>query len=199
MRILLFIFILLVNINASKIIKINLSTQKLYAIEDQKVIFSSKISSGKLDKLTPRGVFRIIEKDRYHISNKYPEPNGGAKMPYMLRLSKSGLAIHQGYLPGFPASHGCIRVPKNSAIKLWKWAKIGTVVKIYGDTRDFKYVKKVYKKSKKYTKRKYKRKRRYYSKKYRKLKRRRYIKKRYYPKRYTQTTRYKIIELYDDY
>ncbi len=128
------------NLSAKKLIKINLSTQKLYAIEDGKVLFSGSVSSGKRGHRTPRGNFSILEKDRFHVSDKYPPPNGGAKMHYMLRLTNSGIAIHKGYLPGYPASHGCIRVSKETALKLWKWAKVGVKVKVYGDAADFKYV-----------------------------------------------------------
>jgi len=122
---------------ASKLIKIDLSKQKLYAIENGEVVFSGDISSGKSGHRTPKGTFKVIDKERFHISNKYPEPNGGAKMPYMHRLTNSGLAIHQGYLPGYPASHGCIRVGKTTAKKLWRWSREGIKVKIYGDASDF--------------------------------------------------------------
>jgi len=176
-------------IEAKKIIKINLSTQKLYAIEDGKILFSGSISSGKKGFRTPRGTFKIIDKERHHISNKYPEPNGGAKMPYMLRLTNYGLAIHQGPLPGYPASHGCIRVSKNTAIKLWYWAKIGTKVIIYGDAKDFRYVKKK-KSSKKYSKNKSKKR---YAKKRRKTKL--VSKKRY--KKTVYSSDYEVVEFYD--
>ena len=131
---------------ASKSISIDLSKQKLYAKEDGQIVFSGNISSGKSGHRTPRGTFRILEKDRFHISDKYPEPNGGAKMPYMLRITNKGVAIHQGYLPGYPASHGCIRVSKTTAKKLWYWAHTGIKVQVYGNASDFKYVRKKLKK-----------------------------------------------------
>ncbi len=209
-RVFFFLFILISSLYASKEILVNLSSQKIYAIEDGRVVFSGNISSGKADHRTPRGTFRVIDKERFHISNKYPEPNGGAKMPYMLRLTNFGLAIHQGYLPGFPASHGCIRVSKSTALKLWHWAQIGTRVKIIGDASNFKYVKKKVKKKQKLAKkRKYhKRKKRYLAKKvykrhyYRKKVKRRYAKTRY---RYLRSgkarlkvpVRYEVVEVYD--
>ena len=193
---------------ASKVIKIDLSNQRIYAIENGEIVFSGAISSGMKSHRTPRGIFRVIEKDRYHVSNKYPEPNGGAKMPYMLRLTNSGLAIHQGYLPGYPASHGCIRVSKSTAKKLWYWTKYGTKVKIYGDANDFKYVKKKKaKKSKKYAKKKrykkYAKKKKYYKKRY--AKKKRYTKRKSRYKRYKRVAQkdyiraggYEIVEVYD--
>ncbi len=195
-----FVFFSFYFLEASKVIEIDLSKQKLYAIENGRLLFVGNVSTGKEDYLTPRGRFRIIEKDRYHVSNKYPEPDGGAKMPYMLRLTNSGVAIHQGYLPGYPASHGCIRVTKRTAKKLWRWANIGTRVKIYGDTFDFiRYAKK---KKRKYSKKRYAKKKSYKRKKY--SKKRRYTKRRKrtsHSKRrhYVRTTTYRVIELYDDY
>ena len=202
--IVIFIMLYIDFIYAQKVIKIDLSAQKLYAMENGEILFSGSISSGKKGYRTPRGTFRVIDKERYHISNKYPRPNGGAKMPYMLRLTNYGLAIHQGFLPGYPASHGCIRVSKDTAIKLWYWAKRGTKVIIYGDAKDFRYVKKK-KSSKKYSKKKSK-KRRYTKRRYSK---KRYVrtKKRYKrktklasKKRYKKTvysSDYEVVELYD--
>ena len=173
------VFLSTMFLSASKSIVINLSTQKIYAKENGKVLFGGDISSGMKGHRTPRGLFKIIEKDRYHVSNKYPEPSGGAKMPYMLRLTNSGIAVHQGYLPGYPASHGCIRVSKNTAIKLWRWAGIGTKVKIIGDASDFRYVKKR-------TKKKH-----YASNKKRKSRVKRLAS--------NSVMGYQVVELYDDY
>jgi lipoprotein-anchoring transpeptidase ErfK/SrfK len=66
------------------------------------------------------GVFTVIQKDRHHISNLYD-----ASMPYMQRITWSGSALHQGPLPGYPASHGCVRLTESFAQLLWKttrWA-----------------------------------------------------------------------------
>jgi len=192
--------LLIVPIYAKKSIEIDLSNQRIYAKENGKIVFRGNVSTGKKDHPTPRGKFRVIEKDRFHISNKYPEPDGGAEMPYMLRLTNSGIAIHQGYLPGYPASHGCIRVSKATAKKLWRWSRIGTSVKIYGSASDFRYAKKS-KKKKRYAK-KVDRKKRYSKKKVYK-KKRRYAKKRKRPIRQHYVKRdddgYEIIELYDSW
>jgi len=193
------IFLSTMFLSASKSIVINLSTQKIYAKENGKVLFGGDISSGTKGHRTPRGVFKVIEKDRYHVSNKYPEPSGGAKMPYMLRLTNSGIAVHQGYLPGYPASHGCIRVSKSTALKLWRWANIGTRVTIIGDASDFRYVKKRTKKkhyasSKKRKKYSKKRKSKYYAKKSKKR-----YKSRVKRLAANSVAGYQIVELYDDY
>lgn len=179
------------NLNAKKLIKINLSEQKLYAIENGEIVFSGSISSGKSGHRTPTGHFKILEKDRFHISDKYPEPNGGAKMHYMLRLTNKGIAIHKGYLPGYPASHGCIRVSKSTALKLWKWAKVGIKVNVYGNAADFKYVRKPNKK--KYAK-KHKKSSKRYAKKLHK-------KRHYVSKRYPQKTSagFEVVEMYDSW
>ena len=177
-----FIFTI-VNLYASKSLEINLSKQKIYAKENGKTLFSGSVSTGKSGHYTPRGNFKVIDKERFHISNKYPEPNGGAKMPYMLRLTNGGIAIHQGYLPGYPASHGCIRVSKSTAKKLWYWTKIGTRVKIIGSASNYKYTKK--KKSKKYYK-----KRKYLSR--HKSKRKSYRTRK-------KLTSYEVVEVYDSW
>ena len=88
----------------------------------------SPISSGTVGHPTPLGVFSVLQKRRHHVSNLYD-----AKMPYMQRLTWSGTAMHQGPLPGRPASHGCIRLPDEFAQLLWKATKIGARVII---TRD---------------------------------------------------------------
>jgi hypothetical protein len=75
---------------------------------------------------TPMGVFSVIQKHKYHQSNIY----SGAPMPYMQRITWSGVAMHAGVLPGYPASHGCIRMPMNFAVKMWGWTRMGARVVI---------------------------------------------------------------------
>ena len=117
----------------SKNIVVNLNTQMIYAYNDDGALYhSSQISSGTKNHKTPNGEFKILEKKRHHKSNIYPKPKGGGEMNYMLRLTNDGIAIHLGYLPGFPDSHGCIRVPQGDAQKIWKWAKNGIPVKVKG-------------------------------------------------------------------
>jgi len=82
------------------------------------------VSTGVPGHPTPMGVFSVIEKDRYHHSNIY----SGAPMPYMQRITWSGVALHEGVLPGYPASHGCIRMSHDFALKLWPITKLGVRV-----------------------------------------------------------------------
>jgi lipoprotein-anchoring transpeptidase ErfK/SrfK len=82
------------------------------------------VSTGVASHPTPLGVFSIIEKDRYHRSNLYSD----APMPYMQRITWSGVALHEGLLPGYPASHGCIRMSHDFARKLWPITKLGVRV-----------------------------------------------------------------------
>jgi len=122
---------------AYKVIVVDLSEQKAYALEDGYIIFEGRISSGKKGRETPNGEFKIIQKKRHHKSNLWPKPNGGAKMPYMMRLTNSGIAMHLGYVPNKPASHGCIRLKKGFAQKMYRWASVGTSVYVEGDARDY--------------------------------------------------------------
>jgi lipoprotein-anchoring transpeptidase ErfK/SrfK len=117
---------------AHKTIFVNLDEQRMEAYEDGKKVFGSRISSGKEGHETPTGTFKVLQKERIHRSNLWPRPNGGARMPYMLRITWSGVAMHQGYVPNRPASHGCIRVPRRMARRLFKWADIGTPVLVGG-------------------------------------------------------------------
>ena len=73
---------------------------------------------------TPMGVFSVIQKHKLHHSNIY----SGAPMPYMQRITWSGIAMHAGVLPGYPASHGCIRMPMAFAVKMWNWTRMGARV-----------------------------------------------------------------------
>ncbi len=123
---------------AYKEIVVDLSEQRAYAIEDGYVLFDGRISSGVMNRETPNGEYRILQKKRYHKSNLWPKPNGGAKMNYMLRLTNSGIAMHLGYVPKKgPASHGCIRMKNGFAQQMWKWAKVGIPVYVEGDALDY--------------------------------------------------------------
>ena len=119
---------------AQKEVFIDLSLQKAYAIENGATLFEGRISSGKNGHETPTGSFTVLQKKRMHVSNLYPEPSGGAKMPYMMRLTWDGVAMHQGYVPKHPASHGCIRLQRRFAKKLFGWVSKGTLVTVGGDT-----------------------------------------------------------------
>jgi lipoprotein-anchoring transpeptidase ErfK/SrfK len=100
---------------------VSLGAQTLKFYSGGKLIESSPISSGAKDFRTPTGVFSVIERHRDHESNIYES----APMPFMHRLTWSGIALHQGMLPGHPASHGCIRLPKEFVERLWEVSKIG--------------------------------------------------------------------------
>lgn len=122
---------------AGKEIHVDLSDQKAYAIENGEVVFDGRISSGRPGRETPVGTFKITQKKKKHVSNLWPRPNGGAKMPYMMRLSGSPIALHLGYVPDRPDSHGCVRLEHGFAQKMYKWADIGTKVTITGDASEY--------------------------------------------------------------
>lgn len=84
-----------------------LDIQRIYVFQNDKLLGFSTISSGKKGKETPTGYFNILQKNIDHKSNLY----SNAPMPYMQRLTWDGIAMHGGHLPGYPASHGCIRLP----------------------------------------------------------------------------------------
>jgi len=131
-----------------KEIVIDLSEQKVYAVDDGDIIFEGRISSGKEGRETPTGEYTIMQKERMHISNLWPKPDGGAKMPYMMRLTDTGIAMHLGYVPNRPASHGCVRLKNGFAQKMYRWAKVGTKVSIEGSGSEYmdglKFVKDYY-------------------------------------------------------
>lgn len=81
----------------------------------------SPVSTGMSGHRTPTGIFSVIGKERYHESNLY----SNAPMPFMQRITWSGVAMHEGHLPGYPASHGCIRMPAAFAQKLYAITKTG--------------------------------------------------------------------------
>ena len=90
------------------------------------LVARSAISTGIAGHPTPKGIFTIIGRERYHRSNIY----SGAPMPFMQRVTWSGIAMHLGVVPGHPASHGCIRLPAAFAAKLWGMTRIGERVVI---------------------------------------------------------------------
>ena len=126
------IVLLTLSANASRHIVVDLSKQRACAYEGGRPAFCGNISSGKRGHRTPTGSFRVLEKDVDHVSSKYPEPNGGAKMHYMLRLTRSGIAMHLGHVPNYPASHGCIRMQSGFAQRMFRWARVGTPVRVVG-------------------------------------------------------------------
>jgi lipoprotein-anchoring transpeptidase ErfK/SrfK len=106
------------------IISISIDQQKMRIYDANGLFAETPVSTGMKGHPTPMGVFSVIQKDRLHHSNIY----SGAPMPYMQRITWSGIAIHAGVLPGYPASHGCIRMPMAFAMKMWNWTKMGARV-----------------------------------------------------------------------
>lgn len=92
----------------------------------------STCSTGKPGHSTPTGVFVVLEKDKHHKSSTYND----APMPNMNRLTWSGIALHAGNLPGYPASHGCVRLPLDFSAKLFTVTHLGTPVIIAGSHTD---------------------------------------------------------------
>lgn len=110
-------------------IVISLSTQRAFVYRGQDLIAVTAISSGRGDKATPIGTYPILQKNAAHRSNIYDS----APMPFMQRLTWDGIAIHAGRNPGFPASHGCVRVPTAFAKKLFAVTSLGSVVTVAVD------------------------------------------------------------------
>lgn len=107
-----------------------LDIQRIYVFQNDKLIGFSTISSGKKGKETPTGFFNILQKNVDHKSNLY----SNAPMPFMQRLTWDGIAIHGGYLPGYPASHGCIRLPLAFAKALFGVTQMDQEVFVLKDT-----------------------------------------------------------------
>ncbi len=132
-------------------ITISLSQQKAYFYKDGKLVGASPISSGDEQHPTPRGGFSVQQKDQWHQSSQYgdyldadgvailknmdrsvdPMPPGakfdGANMFYFMRITR-GIGMHAGYLPGYAASHGCIRMPQHMAEAFFRNVRVGTPV-----------------------------------------------------------------------
>lgn len=105
---------------------VSIPAQLAYVYRDGVLIAVSTISTGKPGKDTPPGEFTILQKQVFHRSNLY----SAAPMPWMQRLTWDGIALHAGHLPGFPASHGCIRLPVAFAKKLYQVTGVGGMVSV---------------------------------------------------------------------
>ena len=111
---------------------ISIADQQVSVYDDGTLIARSSVSTGVKGHPTPLGVFSVIGKERWHRSNIY----SAAPMPYMQRITWSGIALHAGVVPGHPASHGCIRLTNDFAIRLWHLTKRGTrVIIAHSDVR----------------------------------------------------------------
>jgi L,D-transpeptidase catalytic domain len=137
-------------------IEIDLRDQTAYLIRNGRAVLSTPISSGRYGHLTATGSFKVIEKERNHFSTIYGRivdrsgrtvvadadvdmavPRGcrfePAPMRYFVRFN-SEIGMHAGYLPGYPASHGCVRLPENKAIAIFNAVDVGTPVTVFGRT-----------------------------------------------------------------
>ena len=137
-------------------VEIDLSQQTAYLINGRRVVMQSPISSGRYGHLTSTGSFKVIEKERSHNSSIYGKivdgsgrtviadadvdmhvPSGcrfvPAPMPYFMRFHGAD-GLHAGYLPGYPASHGCVRMPDQMAIAFYNAVEVGTPVTVFGRT-----------------------------------------------------------------
>ncbi|MBV9658266.1 MAG: L,D-transpeptidase family protein [Verrucomicrobia bacterium] len=142
------------NVSGSPSIEVHLSEQRAYFYKGDTLVGVSQVSTGREGYNTPPGNFKVIQKDKDHRSSLYgdyvdpatqqvvvkdaeagktPQPPGtvflGASMPYFLRVH-GGVGMHAGYLPGVPASHGCIRMPEFMAENFFNHASTGTPVSI---------------------------------------------------------------------
>jgi hypothetical protein len=143
---------------------INLTEQAAYLVENGRVVLISPIASGKEGRGTPTGTFRVISKDLNHQSGSFGlvvDSHGRivdanatpashippgchyqpAPMPYFMEFSKY-VGMHAGYLPGYPASHGCVRMPRDLAAEFFARVQVGTPVKVTGSIRNVTRVRK---------------------------------------------------------
>ena len=107
---------------------VDLLTQTAYAFRGDVLVGAASISSAKTGKVTPLGFWKVLDKRKMYRSKKY----NNAPMPFMQRIDEYGIALHGGANPGYPASHGCIRMPMKFAEKLFGLTKLGTEVVIEG-------------------------------------------------------------------
>lgn len=137
-------------------VEIDLQQQMAYLIRGRQVVLASPVSTGRSGHLTDTGSFKIIEKERNHFSSLYGQivdasgnvvvrdadadmkvPRGGkflpAPMRYFMRFYDA-IGMHAGYLPGYPASHGCVRMPEENAIAFFNAVEVGTPVHVFGRT-----------------------------------------------------------------
>jgi lipoprotein-anchoring transpeptidase ErfK/SrfK len=137
-------------------VEIDLQRQTAYLIRGRHIVIESPISSGRHGHLTATGSFKVIEKERKHYSSIYGKivdasgrtivsdadadmrvPPGGrfipAPMHYFMRFHGAD-GMHAGFLPGYPASHGCVRMPEETAIAFFNTLEVGTPVYVFGRT-----------------------------------------------------------------
>jgi lipoprotein-anchoring transpeptidase ErfK/SrfK len=148
-------------LRAQSAVEIDLQQQMAFLVEDGQVTLATPIASGRYGHLTPNGSFKILEKERNHYSSMYGKivdsrgntivsdadadmrvPPGGkfvpAPMRYFMRFQGAN-GMHAGYLPGYPASHGCVRLPEENAIAFFNAIDVGTPVTVFGRTPRGRY------------------------------------------------------------
>src|SRR4051812_47258024 len=103
---------------------VSINKQQLKVYDANGLFAEAPVSTGMKGHSTPMGVFSVIQKQKFHRSNIY----SGAPMPFMQRITWSGIALHAGVLPGYPASHGCIRMPASFATRIYGWTRMGSRV-----------------------------------------------------------------------
>jgi lipoprotein-anchoring transpeptidase ErfK/SrfK len=106
------------------ILAVSINKQQVKVYDSNGLFTTAPVSTGMKGHATPMGVFSVIQKQKFHRSNIY----SGAPMPFMQRITWSGVAMHAGVLPGYPASHGCIRMPASFAVKMYGWTRMGARV-----------------------------------------------------------------------
>lgn len=116
---------------------VSIPQQRAFLYRGDALVAASSVSTGKDGKDTPVGIYPILQKNVKHRSNLYDD----APMPFMQRLTWDGIALHAGRNPGFPASHGCVRMPAEFARRLFDVTDLGTTVvvtefDVYGDKLD---------------------------------------------------------------
>src|SRR5262245_40059214 len=100
---------------------VSLRGQRITVYDAEGWILRAPVSSGQKGRETPAGIFSVLQKDAEHYSNLYED----GYMPHMQRLTWSGIALHGGPLPGYPASHGCVRMPFAFAARLFDTTRLG--------------------------------------------------------------------------
>lgn len=105
---------------------VSLTLQRAYVYRGDVLVGVASVSTGKRGKATPVGDYTILQKARWHRSNLY----SNAPMPFMQRLTWDGIALHAGHNPGYPASHGCIRLPPEFARVLFDLVPLGARVTV---------------------------------------------------------------------
>jgi lipoprotein-anchoring transpeptidase ErfK/SrfK len=106
-------------------VMVSIRNQTAWLLDNNRILLTSPVSTARRGMHTPTGNFEVSEKDSRHISTIYR-----VSMPYYMRLSGEPFGMHAGYLPGYPASHGCVRMPLDKAAMFFKTVHIGTPVQI---------------------------------------------------------------------